>query len=108
MGYGPGVRSSVVQTVAKTNTVILNTPCGEITTHAAALAAGASVTFTLFNSSFATGAELISVCIDSTPLISYSVRAGVVRPGRCDVVLKNETTGSLSDAVGISFAIIAR
>ena len=103
LGYGAGAGGSVVQATSKSTAVTLNKPCGQITMNAAALAAGATVQFTVNNS---------LVAFTDVPFIlsnwsgGYSARVLAVMSGSFVVALKNETAGSLSDAVIINFAII--
>lgn len=102
LGYGTGAGGTVTQATNKSTAVTLNKPCGGITTHNAALAAGASVTFAVNNSHFvATDTVLLSVIG-----ASYRVEIYVSSPGIFAIRLTNITAGSLSEAVGINFSIL--
>jgi len=109
MGYsngGPGGTS--VQTTSKSNTApTLNKPSGKITMHNAALAAGASVTFDIGCDKIATTSNIIiNVVGGVTSVANYSVRAGVQTGGVMRITLKNESAGSLSEAVELQYSII--
>ena len=105
LGYGSGAGGTVTQATSKTSGVTLNRPAGQITTTADALAAGASASFILTNSCIGSADTVVVTHRSSSG--SYSVRAGVSSSGGSALVtLKNETAGSLSDAVVINFTII--
>ena len=106
LGYGTGAGGAVTQATSKATAVTLNKPTGRITTASDALAAGARVGF-IFNNSLAADADLLAVTIyGSTSAEQYSVVTGFYAAGQFYIMLKNETAGSLSTAVGLSFAII--
>lgn len=102
LGYGSGAGGTVTQATSKSTAVTLNKPTGKITMNAAALAAGATVAFTVNNS--------IVAAVDVPVVIStngnYSARAYGTGSGSFVISLKNESGVSLSDAVIINFAII--
>ena len=105
MGYTTGAGGTVTQLTSKSTNVTLNKPAGQITMNNAALAAGASVTFTCTNSTV-TNSDVVVANVSSSGLLpSYTVRART-DSGTIGFLLKNETAGSLSDAVVINFAII--
>lgn len=95
-------RGIVTQTTSKVTGVTLNKRCGTITTHNAALAAGAEATFILTNSRMATEAVLSLNVINP----NYTVRAYSMANGSCGIGLKNVSAGSLSDAVDINFVLL--
>ena len=103
IGYGPGAGGTVTQATSKSTAVTLNKPCGRITTHTAALAAGASVLFTVNNTVFGENDLLILSPVDS---INYRVETVFSVSGQFGIRLTNLSEGSLSDAVVINFAII--
>jgi len=102
LGYGTGSGGTVTQATSKSTTVTLNKPTGQITMNNAALAAGASVTF-ICNNSLVTSNDVV-VCQTNGPS-SYSIRASG-SAGSIYFVVKNESAGSLSEAVVLNFAII--
>lgn len=106
IGYTPGVGASVTQATSKSTTVTLNAPCGSITSHNAALAAGASVTFTLQNSFISSSDTMIVNKVwDSVDPSRYSIRAacGV---GIAAITITNTSGVSLSESVAMNFAVI--
>ena len=103
-GFGAGAGGVVTQITSKATAVTLDKPCGIITTHAAALAAGASVEFTL-NSTEITVNDVIIPSMQS-PVSKYTVATVGSTAGTCILRLTNYTAGSLSEAVKINFAVI--
>lgn len=106
VGYATGAGGSTTQATSKTNSVVLNKICGQITTNNAALAAGAKATFVVTNSAMAaTDVVVLSVATSGT---SEAYRATVANTsaGNFRITLENITAGSLSESVTISFAII--
>lgn len=108
LGYGTGAGGTVTQATSKTTAVTLNKPCGQITMHNAALAAGASVVFQLNNVLLAySDAIIINPCWGSVDGISYRVEvARITSAGYATIRVTNITAGSLSQAVELNFAII--
>jgi len=102
LGYGTGSGGTVTQLTSKTTGVTLNKTNGRITTAADALGAGATAAFTVTNSTMA-GSDVVIVNITNG---NYSGRVYNNNNGSFIILLKNETGGSLSDAVVINFAII--
>ena len=107
LGYGTGSGGTVTQATSKTTSVTLNKPTGQITMNNAALAAGATVGFTCNNSIAAIGDNII-VNLNgglANAAGNYSARAAS-GSGAIFFVLKNESGGSLSEAVILNFSII--
>lgn len=108
LGYGTGAGGTVTQATSKSTAVTLNKPCGQITMNNEALAAGASVYFTLNNSLCSANDAVISSIQwgggIGTP-DSYSVES---MPGGSQVRFRviNLSAGSLSESIVINFAII--
>lgn len=111
LGYGAGVSTAVTQATSKSTPVTVDRPCGKITTHNAALAAGQVVGFNL------TGFPLVGVPVGSILVVStsmadkYSVTAvpiftlgGAI--SLSVVFVKNITAGALSENVPINYAVI--
>jgi hypothetical protein len=104
LGYGTGAGGAVTQLTSKATGVTLAKPTGTITTNAAALAAGASVEFTLTNSLIAaTDVPMVAV---ASPASKYTAQVVAVAAGSCVIRLTNYTGGSLSEAVVINFALM--
>lgn len=108
LGYGIGAGGVVTQATSKSTAVTLNKPTGHITMNAAALAAGATVSFVLNNSTIAASDNIFATLTQNNiaSIGDYSLRVGVAGAGSVIVALKNETAGSLSQAVVFNFASI--
>ncbi len=102
LGYGTGSGGTVTQATNKTTGVTLNKPVGQITTASDALGAGASAAFTVTNSVISS----TDVVIVNSQNINYSVRISDMAAGSFKITIKNESGGSLSQAVTIGFSII--
>lgn len=106
VGYATGSGGTVTQLTSKSTGVTLNKACGQITTHNAALAAGAEVTFTVTNSTVAaTDIPVVAISSGGTAG-SYGVWATAVAAGSFAITLSNLSAGSLSQAIVINFAVI--
>jgi len=107
LGYGAGSGGTVTQATSKSTSVTLNKPTGQITMNNAALAAGASVQFTLANSLVA-ASDCISLSIVAASITQTSDYrlAWSITSGNVYIVLTNQSVSSLSQAVQINFAII--
>lgn len=105
LGYGTGSGGTVTQGAGsgKATAVTLNKPTGQITMNNAALAAGASIGFTLTNSVVATNDILIVTANNNS---NYRVENSYTTAGSAGIRITNVTGGSLSEAVVINFAII--
>ncbi|CAB5222899.1 hypothetical protein UFOVP371_40 [uncultured Caudovirales phage] len=103
LGYGTGAGGTVTQATNKGTAVTLNKPTGQVTTNNAALASGATVSFSI-NNSIITATDNIMVVV--TGGSSYTVQPQFVSGGVANIRLTNTTGGSLSEAVVINFAVI--
>lgn len=103
LGYGTGAGGTVNQLTSKSTAVTLNKPTGQIFMNNAALAAGASVQFTV-NNSMVKGVD--NVFLTNNFGASYSIRVVDVNDGNFYILVKNESAGSLSDLVPINFTVI--
>ena len=103
LGYGTGAGGTVTQATNKGTAVTLNKPTGQVTTNNAALASGATVSFSI-NNSIITATDNIMVVV--TGGSSYTVQPAFVSGGVANIRLTNITGGSLSEAVVINFAVI--
>lgn len=105
-GYGSGAGGSVVQATSKSTAVSLNKPAGQIATHAAALAAGASVIFVCNNSFVGTNDAIpCSINVFSANATSYRIEA-FQGTGTITFRLTNVSGVSLSDSVVLNFVVI--
>ena len=107
IGYGPGAGGTVTQATSKSTSVTLNKPCGRITTHNAALAAGGSVSF-IFNNSLLLAGDCVvtSQYGFSANNSAYQIWTSAVQAGQAVINVKNLTAGTLGDAIPIQFAVI--
>lgn len=107
IGYknGVGAGGIVTQLTSKTTAVTINKYSGTIVTHNELLAAGASAIFDVNNSNI-NGLSGVIVGVVRTNN-NYSARVISISAGRFSVELTNRTASDLSDAVSISFNIIA-
>lgn len=106
LGYGAGAGGTVTQTTSKSTPVTLNKPCGRITMHGAALAAGASVSFSLLNSIVAVGDLVLVQARGFAANLTYRSWTDVTANGAVVIALQNISAGSLSEAVVIDFVVI--
>ena len=107
VGYGAGAGGTVTQTVNKSNSVTLNNTTGQITMNNAALASGASVVFTLFNSVI-NASDVVFVNCGGGEVTgnSYSIQTLRIVAGGVGIRVTNITGGSLSESVVINFVVI--
>lgn len=106
IGYKTNAGGTVTQLTSKATAVTLNKICGQIVMNAAALAAGAEVSFTLTNSTIV-ATDVVIVNIQSVGTVgSYAITVSAVAAGSCQFTLTNLSVGSLSQAVVLSYAII--
>lgn len=105
IGYATGNGGTVTQNVSKSTGVTLNELSGEVTMNAAALAAGAIESFVLTNSTAANTDVVILNHVAGGTIGAYSIEAssGV---GAITFYVRNNTAGSLSEAIVIRFAVI--
>jgi hypothetical protein len=107
LGYGVGSGGSATQLTSKATSVGLNRSCGLLTTAADALAANTAVTFQFTNNNVEANDVIIlnhDTAIGGTAG-AYTLNIRTVAGGGF-VTIRNVTAGSLSEAIGIRFAII--
>jgi hypothetical protein len=107
VGYATGAGGAETQLTSKATGVTLDKICGTITMHNATLAHQTPVAFTLTNSAIE-ATDVVAVCVKSGGTAgAYLVSAGAVAAGSCSITLFNcQTSGNLSEAVVLSFAVI--
>jgi len=105
IGYATGAGGTGSQTSAKTETVTINKPTGEITTANSALGANTNVTFTLSNTSIAAGDHVIVSHISGGTLGAYNICA-IAAANSATITIRNITVGSLTEAPVIKFTVI--
>jgi hypothetical protein len=104
-GYAAGSGGTVTQATSKATGVTLSKPTGQITLNAAALAADTTVSFTLTNTVIEANDILVMNHISGGTAGSYLLNAQSAA-GSASINVRNITTGSLSEAIVIAFAVI--
>jgi hypothetical protein len=104
-GYGVGEGGSVTQATSKATAVTLNKRAGKITLNNAALASNTTVGFKL-NNSFITVNSLVLVTFADGNGSNYNVWAYSYAAGAVHIAVRNISSGSLSDALVLTFAVI--
>lgn len=104
-GYITGEGGIVSQSTSKSTGVTLNKRCGQITMNAAALNASTTVSFTLTNSTIAAGDLLVLNHVSAGTAGAYILNAQCAA-GSASINVRNITSGSLSEAIVIGFAVI--
>jgi hypothetical protein len=104
-GYVVGEGGTVTQATSKSTGVTLSKKCGQITMNAAALAADTTVTFTLTNTEVVATDIIILNHVSGGTAGSYLLNAQA-GSGSASINVRNITSGSLSEAIVIGFAII--
>jgi hypothetical protein len=106
IGYDTGAGGSVTQGAgAKTNSVTLNRPTGIIVTDSAALATATAVTFNLSNSVIEVTDIVVVSHISGGTLGAYNF-AVAPAAGNANIVIRNITAASLSEALTLRFIVI--
>lgn len=105
VGYRTGAGGTVTQLNSKSDPVTLNTITGEITSDAALLSRGASVTFTLNNSAIANTDVMIINQVSATNLGDY-LFFPVCNTGAANITIVNRSNKNNSDAIVMRYAII--
>ena len=107
IGYSAAAQTAVTQLTSKSTGVTVNTSAGQITMNAASLASVTNVTFTLTNSLLsAKDVIIVNVASANATAGAYNAWVSSMLAGSATITLRNITTGSLSEAVVINFAII--
>jgi hypothetical protein len=105
LGYTTGSGGTVTQATSKSTGVTLNKANGQITLNGAALGGDTTVSFTLTNSLIAAGDVLVLNHISGGTAGSYLLNAQS-SAGAASINVRNITTGSLSEAIVIAYAVI--
>lgn len=108
LGYGTGTGGLVIQSTSKTTAVTINKTNGAIQMSASALAANSSATFTVNNSTVA-ATDVIILSLRSGSYLTagtYRYQVDAVAAGQFQITVVNVSGVSLSEALGINFAVI--
>lgn len=103
-GYSTG--GVVTQATSKATAVTLNTKTGQITMNAAALAAATIVSFTLNDSEIAANDQIVVTHHSGGTIGAYTVNGRATGAGTAQITIRNNTAGSLSEALVVKFSII--
>ena len=106
IGYGTNAQGSVTQATDKGTGVALNKSSGQITMNGAALAGNTAVTFTLTNNLISAKDVIIMNISGGATAGAYTSYIASMSAGSAVMTLRNLTSGSLSEAVVINYAII--
>jgi len=106
LGYAATAQGAVTQLTSKSTGVTLNKSAGKITMHNAALGVGATALFTLTNSTISANDVVIVNLGSAGTSGAYWPYVANVGTGNAIIGLYNNTTGSLSEAPVVNFAII--
>lgn len=107
IGYATAAQGAVTQATSKSTGVTLNKSNGQITMNNAALANGASISFTLTNSLIsARDVIIVNVAGGVTTPGSYTSYVSTIGTGTAVLSLYNISGGSLSEAVILNYSII--
>jgi hypothetical protein len=104
-GYVTGDGGAVTQATSKSTGVTLSKKCGQITLNGAALAADTTVSFTLTNTTVAATDIIVLNHVSGGTAGSYLLNAQAAA-GSASINVRNITSGSLSEAIVIGFAVV--
>ena len=104
-GYVTGDGGAITQSTSKSTGVTLSKKCGQITLHNAALAADTTVSFTLTNTTVAVTDIIVLNHVSGGTAGSYLLNAQAAA-GSASINVRNITSGSLSEAIVIGFAVV--
>lgn len=105
VGYRTGAGGTVTQASSKATGVTLSKSSGQITMNGAALAAATIVSFTLTNTQIAAGDVLILNHVSGGTPGAYTINAQC-GAGSATINVRNNTAGSLSEAIVIGFVLV--
>jgi len=106
IGYGTAAQGTVTQLTDKGTGVTLNKSAGQITMNNAALAGNTAITFTLTNNLISARDVVIMNVSGGATAGAYTSYIASIGTGSAVMTLRNLTSGSLSEAVVINYAII--
>lgn len=106
VGYATGAGGAVTQGTSKSTGVTLSKMSGQITMHAAALAAAAIVGFTVINTQVKAGDVVVVSLASGGTANSYDIVVDAVAAGSFHISVTNISGDSLSEALVLNFAVI--
>lgn len=106
IGYAAGAGGTVAQGTSKSTAVILNKLCGDITTTADNMAAGALVSFTLTNSQISpTDTVIVRLRSGNATVGTYRVWAEGNQSGARTICIENRSGGALAETLVLGFEV---
>ena len=106
IGFGPAAFGTVTQGTSKTTTVVVNAKTGVVTMHAASLASGTGINFTMTNSAISATDVVLANCGVGGTAGAYQVNILSAGAGTAILRVNNITGGALAEALTINFAVI--
>ena len=106
LGYTAEASGTVTQLTSKSTGVTLNKSAGQITMNAASLAAGATVLFTLTNSTLSAKDVLVVNVGSGGTSGAYWPYVANVAAGTAVIGVYNNTAGPLAEAIVINYGIV--
>lgn len=106
VGYATGAGGTVTQATSKATAVTLNKTTGQITMNAAALLTVTAVAFTFTNSTIAATDTVVVAIASGATSGAYVVTVEAVAAGSCKIQLRNNSVGSLSEAVVLNYTVV--
>ena len=104
-GYVTGDGGAITQSTSKSTAVTLSKKCGQITMFNDALAGNTTVSFTLTNTTIAATDLLVLNHVSGGTAGAYLLNAQCAA-GSASINVRNVTSGSLSEAIIIGFALV--
>lgn len=105
-GFRLGSGGTVTQATSKSTAVTLDKITGEITMHNAALAAATIVSFTLNNGLVEASDQVVCTHHSGGTIGAYTINGRATGAGTAQITIRNNTAGSLGEAVVVKFAVI--
>jgi predicted transcriptional regulator len=105
VGYATGTGGTVTQNTNKSTGVTLNKRCGEITMRNTALGAATIVSFVLTNTTIAPTDVIVINHVSGGTIGAYTIN-GSCNNGSATIYVRNNTAGSLSEALVLRFVVI--
>ncbi len=104
-GYATGSGSTVTQTASKSHATTIAAMCGLITMNNAALAAATIVSATITTTGVAAGDLILAMHESGGTIGAYTINTGTVSANTWNLYVRNNTAGSLSEAIVIKYAV---
>lgn len=105
IGFGIGSGATGVQPTSKSTNVTLNKRTGKITMNNAALAAGASISFSLVSDKIAADDVVFVTSLSGSGSVNYRIEPFNLSVGAVSFRVTNISAGSLSDALAFNFIV---